>query len=291
MKHLFSLTSLALLFVLPSFTPPKKKWTYLLDNDLSQWETYLSYRHQNGYDGTQPVEASGNAIEPIGYNNDQAGVFTLAKEDGEPVLHVSGEVYGCIFTKQEFENYHLSLQVKWGDRKYEPRLDKLKDSGLLYHSIGEAGVDYWRSWMLSQEFQVMEGHMGDYWGIANSAIDVRTFLPEGMMNTVAGHNQPFLPIGPGTGRDGFCLRSVNNESPEGEWTTLELVTLGDKSLHIVNGQVVMVLRNSRFVSDGKTTPLTKGKIQLQSEAAEVFYKDIRIQSIDTWPEKYAGYFE
>ncbi|WP_321288761.1 DUF1080 domain-containing protein [uncultured Sunxiuqinia sp.] len=282
---------LAIFLVFPSFTPPEKKWTYLLDQELSQWDTYLSYRHQNSYDGKQPTDENGNRIEPIGYNNDQPGVFTLAEEDGEPILHVSGEIYGCIFTKKEFENYHLSLQIKWGDKKYEPRLDKLKDSGLLYHSIGKAGVDYWRSWMLSQEFQVMEGHMGDYWSIANSAIDIRAFLPEGMMNTLAGHDQPFLPIGRKTGRDGFCLRSVNNESPEGEWTTLELVTIGDKSLHIVNGKVVMVLQHSRVVTDGKTTPLTKGKIQLQSEAAECFYKAIRIKPIIEWPAKYAGYFD
>jgi len=41
--------------------------------------------------------------------------------------------------------------------------------------------------------------------------------------------------------------------------------------NIVNGHVVMILRNSRYVEDGKIIPMTRGKIQLQSEAAEVFY--------------------
>ena len=281
---------LGLLFTFTSFTPPPKGWTNLLADGLSQWDTYLSYRHQNGYDGKQPTDDQEQPIQPIGYHASEPQVFQLVEVDGEPVIHVSGEAYGCIFTKKEYENYHLSLKVKWGNNKYEPRTDKLKDSGLLYHSVGKAGVDYWRSWMLSQEFQIMEGHMGDYWGIANSAIDVRAFLPEGAMNTVAGHNQDFLPIGPGTGRSGFCLRSVNNESPNGKWTTIELITIGDKSLHLVNGQVVMVLQHSRFVSNGKSTPLTKGKIQLQSEAAEVYFKDIRIKNITDWPKNYAHYF-
>lgn len=285
--------SFAFLFLiaLSSFTPENQdEWTDLLDKNLSKWEIYQSYSFKNSFDGKQPKDENGKLIAPVCYNKNEKNVFSVDEVNGEPVLHISGEIYGCVFTKQEFENYQLTLKVKWGDKKWEPRLDKLRDSGLLYHSVGECGVDYWRSWMLSQEFQIMEGHMGDYWGIANSAIDVRAFLPEGAMNTVAGEKQPFLPIGPGTGRDGFCLRSADYESPAGEWTTIELICFGDKSLHIINNQVVMILQNSRFVSEGKSTPLTKGKIQLQSEAGEVFFKDIRIKPIWQIPEKFTHYF-
>ncbi len=281
----------AVLFIITSFRPSDDGWTNLLDKNLSQWEIYQSYKLTNAYNGEQPKDRDGNPVEPIGYNKNLYNVFSVSEEDGDPVLHITGETYGCVFTKKDFENYHLTLKVRWGDKKWEPRLDKLKDSGLLYNSTGECGVDYWRSWMLSQEFQVMQGHMGDHWGIANSAIDVRTFLPEGTMNAVASVKEPFLPIGPGTGRDALCLRSADYESPDGEWTTLELICFGDKSVRIVNGHVVMVLRNSRYVTDGKEYPLTKGKIQLQSEASEVYYKDIRISSIDRMPEEYASYFE
>lgn len=269
----------------------KEEWTPLLDKNLSNWEVYLSYSHKNGYKGEIPLDANGVAIEPVGYNNDKTGVFTVIEEKGEPVLKVSGEIYGCVFTKQEFENYHFKTKVKWGEKKWEPRTEKLKDSGILYHSIGEAGVDYWRAWMLSQEFQVMEGHMGDFWSIANSTIDIKAFIPEGKMNTVASKKQPFISLGAGTSRDGFCMRSLDAESPNGEWTELELICFGDKSLHIVNGQVVMILQNSRYFDGEKHSPLTKGKIQLQSEAAEVYYKDIKIKSIDALPEKYAAYFK
>ncbi|WP_224996671.1 DUF1080 domain-containing protein [Cesiribacter sp. SM1] len=268
----------------------EKEWTSLLDKDLSQWERYLSYRHKDDYNGDLPKEANGELTVPIGYNKDESKVFSVVEQDGEPVLRISGEVYGCVFTKQEYENYHLKLKVKWGEKKWVPRMEKLKDSGILYHSIGEAGVDYWRAWMLSQEFQVMEGHMGDYWNIANSAIDIRAFIPEGRMNTVASARQDFVPIGSGKSIDSFCLRSEDHESPNGEWTDLELICYGDKSLHIVNGHVVMVLQNSRYVENEKSIPLTKGKIQLQSEAAEVFYKDIKIRSISEMPKKYASYF-
>lgn len=283
-----SVILVAVLFLFGGFTLPDT-WTNLLDKNLSQWDTYLSYRHKNGYNGKIPVDEEGKELTPIGYNKDTFGVFSVIEENGEPVLRASGEIYGCVFTREEFENYHLRLKVKWGDKKYEPRLNKLKDSGILYHSIGEAGVDYWRSWMLSQEFQIMEGHMGDYWPQATSGVDIRAYLPEGIMNSVASQSQPFLPFGAGSPNN-FCLRSENFESPAGEWTTLELICFGGNSLHIVNGNVVMVLKNSRYLLDGKSVPLTKGKIQLQSEAAETFFKDIRIRKISAMPDRYKGLF-
>lgn len=287
MKLLFY--SFLLLFLTTSFQE-KEEWTTLLDKDLSQWRTYLSYRHTTEYDGSLPTDKAGNPIKPIGYDKNVDDMFTVIEEDGELVLKIRGEIYGCIFTKKEFENYHLKLKVKWGDKKYVPRMSKLKDSGILYHSIGESGVDYWRSWMLSQEFQIMEGHMGDFWNIANSAIDIRSYPSEGVMSSIASSNQPFLPFGSGTNGDSYCMRSENHESPGGEWTTLELICFGDKSLHIVNGHVVMILQNSRYDDNGNQIPLTKGKIQLQSEAAEVYFKDIQIRNIQAMPENYKKLF-
>jgi hypothetical protein len=268
-----------------------EKWTPLLDKNLSQWRMYLSYHHKQGYDGKIPKNEKGDPIPPIGYDQNVNNVFTVIEENKELVLKVTGEIYGCVFTRQEFENYHLKLKVKWGEKKWEPRTKLLKDAGVLYHSIGECGAEYWRSWMLSQEFQIMEGHMGDYWSQASSAIDIRAFLPEGnVMNSIASVKQPFLAFGAGSGRGGFCMRSEDRESPKGEWTELELICFEDKSIHIVNGHVVMVLQNSRYMENGTAKPLTKGKIQLQSEAAEVYYKDVKIKSLTALSREYAAYY-
>jgi len=261
-----------------------------LDKDLSHWDIYLSFKHQIGYDGQAPKDKDGNLIPPIGLNQPGYNVFTVLEEENEPVLRVSGEIYGCLFTKKEYSNYHLKLKVKWGDRKWEPRKKLLKDSGILYNSIGPLGAEYWRSWMLSQEFQIMEGHMGDYWNQATSAIDIKAFIPEGIMNPVADKSQSFIPMGEG-GISGYCLRNANYENDEGEWNTIELICFEDKSLHIVNGHVVMILRNSRYIEDGTKIPMIKGKIQLQSEAAEVYYKDIEMQSLESLPTEYSKYFQ
>ena len=266
-------------------------WTNLLDKELSHWDNYLSYRYPENYDLQPLKDEDGNLIPPIGLNQGQYDVFTVIEENNEPVLKISGEIYGCVFTKKEYANYHLRLKVKWGDKKWHPRKKLLKDSGVLYHSIGPPGAEAWRTWMLSQEFQVMEGHLGDYWSQANSAIDIRAFIPEYIMNPVADKSQPFLPLGTGEEISGYCMRSANFEKPHGEWNTLELICFENKSLHIVNGQVVMILKDSRYVKDDKKIPMNKGKIQLQSEATEVYYKDIEIRNLESLPAVYAQYYK
>jgi hypothetical protein len=269
------------------------KWTNLLDKKLTHWDNYLSYRMPIGYKGDQPTDKDGKLIEPIGLNKPGYDVFTVIEENNEPVLKISGEIYGCVASKEEYSNYHLSLKVKWGDKKWDPRKKLLKDSGLMYNAIGEIGIDYWRSWALSQEFQIMEGHMGDYWSQMSSGIDIKAYIPEGeMMNSVADKSQPFIPFGEvGGGVSGFCMRSANYENAPGEWNTIELISFNGKSIHIVNGHIVMILNNSRYFENGKSLPMIKGKILIQSEAAEVYYKEIKIRELNSLPAEYDQYYK
>lgn len=288
----FFLVTVSAMAVIVSLTSlhPRNKWKKLLDKDLSQWEMYLSFRHQDGYAGEAPKNEKGELVQPVGYNKNVNNVFTVTEENGEPVLKVSGEYYGCVFTKQEFENYHLKLQVKWGNKKWVPRLNEPMDAGLLYHSQGKCGVDYWRTWMLAQELQIMEKSFGDYWNIANSQIEIKA-VKQANGNYIFDRKSSFVLMGEGTPIKGYCQRSEDVEKPMGEWNTVELICFGDKSIHIINGHVVMALRNSAYFDGKESRPLIKGKIQLQSEAAEVYYKDIQIKPIKKIPSQYAALFD
>ena len=88
------------------------------------------------------------------------------------------------------------------------------------------------------------------------------------------------------GQGSRCVKDPDNEKPTGQWNLMEVITVGQTSVHIVNGKVVMVLENSRRKVDGKDGPLTKGKIQLQSEGAEIYYRNITIDPIKAIPAEY-----
>ncbi len=291
---IFGLAVIALYFIsCVSKKQDSDNWEQLLDKDLSKWDMYLSYEIKNGYDGKVPVDANGDTIQPVGYNNNYKNVFSVTEEDNEPVLKVSGEVYGCVFTKASYRNYHLKAKMKWGgDKKWEPRLEKDMDSGILYHSQGECGMDYWRTWMLSHEFQLIqngnEGSSGDYWCIGNTYVKVRA--EKDPVKATFNPDAPPIPLGAGTVNGHYCAAIKPDEKAHGEWNDIELICYEGKSLHIVNGKVVMALSDLSYVEKDVLIPLDEGKIQLQSEAAEVFYKDIRIKNIDKMPDAYLQYF-
>lgn len=270
-------------------------WQSLLDSDLSHWRVYQSYQHTNDFRGRAPVDENGEKIPPIGYDKNLYDLFTVTEQAGEPVLRVSGQTYGCVISNQSYRNYHLRLQVKFGQKRWEPRLEKALDSGLLYHSVGDAGVDYWLSWMRSFEFQVMqsgttEGNSGDFWSIAGSKADIKISRPDPEKRTYYYDPEgEWLTVG-SRGVTNFCGTEDHN-SPEGEWTTLELICYEGQSLHIVNGEVVMALKNLRYTAEGGDVPLVEGRLQLQSEAGEVFYKGIEIRPLEQMPEEYVSYFE
>ena len=79
----------------------------------------------------------------------------------------------------------------------------------------------------------------------------------------------------------------HTEKPNGEWNTLELICLCNLSIHIVNGQVVNVIREiDDVVGENNEKYKREGKIQFQCEGAEAYYKDIKIREIMKIPYKY-----
>ncbi|MCY1721358.1 hypothetical protein OU798_13465 [Prolixibacteraceae bacterium Z1-6] len=97
-------------------TNEESNWTTLLDKDLTHWNRYLSYKHQLGYDGTVPKDETGKEIQPIGLNPEGYDVFSATEENNEPILKVSGEIYGCVITKQEYKitisAYRLNGEIR-----------------------------------------------------------------------------------------------------------------------------------------------------------------------------------
>jgi hypothetical protein len=266
--------AVSFLLIINGCTSPKAVWQPLFNGkDLTGWDTYLGPRYDSVLKKTDTI--------PIGLNNDPAGVFTVVKLGDENVIRISGENFGGISTKQEFENYHLQLQFKWGDLKWPPRKKAKRDSGLMYLAVGPHGADG-GNWMRSHEFQIEEGDCGDYWACAGAVFDIKAKKDKDNNYTYSesGDQITFSTASP-AGR--HCIKSPDGEKPSGEWNTIDLYCFRNTSVHIINGVVTMILHNSRQLDGESEIPLTKGKIQIQSEGSEVFYKDIKISQIAEIP--------
>ena len=80
------------------------EWIQLFNGkDLTGWDTWIG----------PPLDNAGKMLSktPVGLNNDPNHVFTIAKNDGENVIRISGENWGGISTKEEYENFHLQLMI------------------------------------------------------------------------------------------------------------------------------------------------------------------------------------
>lgn len=242
--------------------------------NLKGWDTYVG----PAYDTTLKKFTG----PPVGVNTDPNKVFTVVKVDGKSAIRISGENFGGISTQQSFENYHLQLEFKWGQLKWHPKRSAKRDSGLLYHAVGPHGADG-GFWMRSQEFQIQEGDCGDYWGVAGGIADVPAVRQDEsrFVYTPGAALLTFRDKGP-NGRN--CVKYSDAERPTGEWNVIDLYCFGDTSVHVVNGKVTMVLFNLRQSDNGGEIPLTKGKLQLQSEGAEILYRNLSVENIEEIPQ-------
>lgn len=241
--------------------------------DLSGWETWLGPRYnleKNRFD----------TISGPGLNNDPEKIFTVTEVGGQPAIRISGGHFGGISTLEEFANYHLTLEFKWGQAKYPPKDSAVRDSGLLYHAVGPHGADG-GFWMRSQEFQIQEGDCGDYWGVAGGTFDVPVKKYESKLIYASdGELTEFSQKSPAGRR---AIKNPDAENPSGEWNTVDLYCYGDTAVHVMNGKVNMILYRSRQPGGDGTVPLKRGKIQIQSEGAEVFYRNLAVQRIEQLP--------
>ncbi len=230
--------------------------------DLKGWNTYIGPKEKGG--------------SPVGLNVDPLKIFSVVKLDGAKVLRISGEENASIATEKEYENYHIRMIFKWGDKA-----SKQLNSGLLYHSYGEfgAGLDVWMS---SHEFQLCTGKMGDSYCMGKSYFEIPAVKSDD------GKSYTYSPTGEkttfGQGQTApIAGKSADYENPKGEWNVIDLYCLGRTSVHVVNGKVNMINYNSGKIENGEVQPLTKGKIQIQSEGGELFVKTLGIEPIKAIP--------
>jgi tetrahydromethanopterin S-methyltransferase subunit G len=133
------------------------EWKQLFNGrDLEGWDTY--------------VAAPSGSKTPFGLNNDPRRVFEVTNTGGATAIHVSGEIYGAITTRDAFTNFHVRVEFKWGEKRWPPRANVGRDSGILYCGVGEPNPH--TGWLTSVENNIMEKGVGQWWSVNGAVIDV-----------------------------------------------------------------------------------------------------------------------
>jgi uncharacterized protein YdbL (DUF1318 family) len=188
------------------------------------------------------------------------------------VADKSNQPFGYICTEQEYSDYHLRFEYKWGQKRFGGRADKKRDAGLLYHVVGPDNV-----WPRSVECQIQEGDTGDVFAVrtqVTTTVDPNKKGALHFMETADGG----MPVTQGkTNGNTRVVKSVNLEKDG--WNTVEAIVRGDTAVHIINGKVNNRVSEMKEMIDGEWRPLTKGKILLQLEGAELFYRNIELKPL------------
>jgi Domain of Unknown Function (DUF1080) len=227
------------------------------------------------------------------HREDPRRVFTVVDQvDGAPAIRISGEQWGGLVTREAYRDYRLVVEFRWGLATWGERRNASRDSGILIHGQGpdgNTGAGGNGAWMRSVEAQIIEGGVGDFILVAGFGAEGKNLVPR--MSARAGKDRDgeavFDPQGESRefeggrinwfGRDvdwqdrlGFRGRQ-DVESAYGEWTRLEVIADGDSVTNVVNGKVV---------NGGTRSSLTEGRILVQSEGAEVYFRRIDLEPLE-----------
>jgi hypothetical protein len=156
---------------------------------------------------------------------------------------------GYIITNQEFDNYVLKLQWRF------PAGTPGGNSGVLLHVQTPDKV-----WPKSVEAQLQSGQAGDFW-----LIDSKLNIAKERNNSNSARN--YIRIGE------KCVNGKAErkqyEKPFGEWNQYEI--------HC-NSNNVRLMINGQLVNEGRDGELSKGKIALQAEGADIQFRNIEIRT-------------
>jgi hypothetical protein len=213
---------------------------------------------------------------------DPRKVFTVQKG----MLHVSGEDNGYLATDKEYKDYHLIVEYKWGKKIYGSK-KFVRNSGILLHAIGPDGGAH-GVWMTCFECQLAQGCVGDFIVIRGkdkngkvipATITCETVLARdgktrwkkgGTPTRYSGkqfwwskHDPDYKELIDTRGKDDV-------EGKLGDWTRVEC---------ICDGKRITILVNGTTVNEAIDSSPSAGKILLQSEGYEIYFRKFELRPL------------
>ncbi len=242
-----------------------------------------------------PIRAEAGVIKLFN-GKDMTGLYSWLKGSGhkdpnkvftvhDGMIHASGEDLGYLATKKEYKDYHLTVEYKWGKKTYGSKT--VRNSGILLNAVGADG-GAGGVWMSCIECQLAQGCVGDLIVIHGKDQDGSVIPVTLTAETVLGpdkrprwkkggeprvftNRQLWWSRHDPDFKEGIDTRGKNDvESPLGEWTRVDCLSEGNHITVQVNG---------RTVNQCYDVFPSAGKILLQSEGFEIFFRTMELHPL------------
>lgn len=191
-------------------------------------------------------------------------IFTV---DAEGIHVYAGAAQGSaqpiatLVTELEYGHFVLEFEYKWGQNRFGERSDTARDAGVLFH----VHTNVSQVWPPSLEMQMGTSDLDGRWVTGDAFI-----LGGSTRATVQGQ----------VATEGRFRTTVRAEKPEGQWNQLRLTVNGSESAsYELNGTELNSLGPFEKDMGGAWVPLERGRIALQAEYAELWYRNIRIREL------------
>ncbi len=210
------------------------------------------------------------------------------------MLHIGGRGLGYLATKQAYRDYHLHVEYRWGERT--DGSGQVRNSGVLLHATGPEG-NARGVWMASIECQLAQGCEGDLIVIRGQAVDGAE-IPVRLRSrtrTAADGRTRWDPTGQPTDYRGKQFWWSDHEvgfrerldtrgaqdvaSPVGEWTSVDCICDGDRITIKINGVTV---------NECYDVEPSAGRILLENENNEIYFRNLEIRPLTTRQPQHAG---
>lgn len=222
---------------------------------------------------------------------DPASQASFLIEDGAIRVPKTGGV-GHLATEAVHSRYQVRVEYRYGPGQTNPNagllyhIDTLDwGSGAAYGSKNAAVPYFFGAYVKSVELQMYRGDAGAFLGIMNIWVTAET---KGDANHTWQAGGPAYTAFPSNDLQPRRIYRSHNAAPrDTSWVLLEGLIYGaDSVTHRINGEVVMkgrnLLHNGKPAVNADTAgrrPMDKGRIGLQTEGAEVWYRNWELRRL------------
>ena len=178
------------------------------------------------------------------------------------------ETHGLFYTKKKYSKYIFRFEYKWGTKIGNNFSRWQYDAGCYYHVYDD------KIWPKGIEYQVRydhtkdKNHTGDF---ITSNTSLRWFADK-KSETFLLPKDGGVDMGQQRQKILACSADAKHNALNDKWNQCEIIVMGDQyTIHKLNGQIVNM---------GTDLSHSEGIIGLQSETAEIYYRNIEIKEFD-----------